>query len=181
MKKWQIAVLLVAGALILGATVLREPVAWAAQVVDAKIIGPIDDRGNVTVAVQPKLTNQFVFEESLELGSPGPIVTVPAGKVFVVENLNVSATADADRTISISLVYRVGGQLAPGSDNVAFFNVPLLPGPESPSTNIRRYGYDGAPNIKMIGDGNSIGLGRQDGTEFASALVSLKGYLVDAP
>jgi len=52
MKKWPFVVLLVVGATILGATVLKEPIANAAQVVDANIIGPLDGQGNVKVHEQ---------------------------------------------------------------------------------------------------------------------------------
>ena len=38
--------------LVLGATVFREPIAWAAQSVDATIIGPLDSNGNVKVHEQ---------------------------------------------------------------------------------------------------------------------------------
>lgn len=52
MKKWSFVALLLVGATILGATVLREPIAWAAQSVDANIIGPLDGQGNVKVHEQ---------------------------------------------------------------------------------------------------------------------------------
>jgi len=38
--------------LVLGATVFREPVAWAAQSLDARIVGPLDGGGNVAVHEQ---------------------------------------------------------------------------------------------------------------------------------
>jgi len=52
MRKWLFVALLVVGASVLGATVLREPIALAAQAVDAKIIGPLDGEGNVRVHEQ---------------------------------------------------------------------------------------------------------------------------------
>ena len=52
MKKWQFVGLLLVGSALLGATVLREPIAWAAQVVDARIIAPLDANGNVKVHEQ---------------------------------------------------------------------------------------------------------------------------------
>jgi hypothetical protein len=48
MKKWAFVAALLVGATILGATVFRDPVAWAAQSVDATIAGPLDN-GNVRV------------------------------------------------------------------------------------------------------------------------------------
>jgi hypothetical protein len=50
--KWLVATLIVVGATILGATVFREPIAYAAQTVDATIIGPLDGQGNVKVHEQ---------------------------------------------------------------------------------------------------------------------------------
>lgn len=52
MRKWSFIALLVAGATVLGATVLREPVAGAAQTVGATIVGPLDANGNVAVHEQ---------------------------------------------------------------------------------------------------------------------------------
>lgn len=51
-KKLCVAAALVAVALLLGATVLREPVALAAQTVGATILGPLDANGNVAVHEQ---------------------------------------------------------------------------------------------------------------------------------
>lgn len=52
MKKWLFAVGLVAGSLLLGSTVLREPIAYAAQSISATIAGPLDANGNVRVHEQ---------------------------------------------------------------------------------------------------------------------------------
>jgi hypothetical protein len=52
MKKWTFVALLLVGATILGGTVFREPIASAAQSVDANIIGPLDGQGNVKVHEQ---------------------------------------------------------------------------------------------------------------------------------
>jgi hypothetical protein len=49
---WLTIALLLLAATILGSTVLREPIAQAAQLVDAKIIGPLDGDGNVKVHEQ---------------------------------------------------------------------------------------------------------------------------------
>jgi hypothetical protein len=51
-KKLCIAAALVGVSVLLGATVLREPVALAAQTVGATIIGPLDAGGNVAVHEQ---------------------------------------------------------------------------------------------------------------------------------
>ena len=52
MKKWSFVALLLVGATILGATVLREPIAQAAQSTAATIVGPLDANGNVKVHEQ---------------------------------------------------------------------------------------------------------------------------------
>jgi hypothetical protein len=52
MRKIWFAVGVIGLSVILGATVLREPVAWAAQTVDANVIGPLDGNGNVKVHEQ---------------------------------------------------------------------------------------------------------------------------------
>jgi hypothetical protein len=49
LKRWSAVALLIAGASVLGATVLREPIAYAAQAADANIISPLDAEGNVRV------------------------------------------------------------------------------------------------------------------------------------
>ena len=53
MNRWVLVTLLLAGAMFLGATVFREPIAWAAQSVSATIVGPLDDDGNVKVRAAP--------------------------------------------------------------------------------------------------------------------------------
>lgn len=50
--KLLVGALVVAAAMLLGATVLREPIALAAQSVAAEIIGPLDGNGNVRVHEQ---------------------------------------------------------------------------------------------------------------------------------
>jgi hypothetical protein len=50
MRRLLFAVVVVALAGVLGATVFSEPVAWAAQTVGATIVGPLDSDGNVMVS-----------------------------------------------------------------------------------------------------------------------------------
>src|SRR5262245_17673609 len=52
MKKWSFVALLLVGATLLGATVLREPIARAAQSTATTIVGPLDVNGNVKVHEQ---------------------------------------------------------------------------------------------------------------------------------
>jgi hypothetical protein len=49
MKKCSFVALLLVGATVLGATVLREPIAHAAQTTATTIVGPLDANGNVKV------------------------------------------------------------------------------------------------------------------------------------
>jgi hypothetical protein len=110
MKKWSSVLVLVAGAIILGATVLRQPIALAAQIVSAEIIGPLDQQGNLkvhdqgTVVVRdPEIGHQ---PWHMFLG-PNDQYTVPDGKRLVIEYANgiaqlVDTNAQPDWTLSVS-------------------------------------------------------------------------------
>jgi len=71
MKKWSFVALLIVGATILGATVLLEPIAHAAQTTATTIVGPLDANGNVKVHEQGRATvkssdqTQLVFSGTL--------------------------------------------------------------------------------------------------------------------
>ena len=52
MKKWTAVALVLAGATILGATVLQEPIASAAQLLNVTIVGPLDADGHLRVHEQ---------------------------------------------------------------------------------------------------------------------------------
>ena len=78
MKKWLFAVGLVGGSLLLGGTVLREPIAYAAQSVSATIIGPLDANGNVKVHEQGtsdvKVRNtDLAVHGTVGVSTPSPI------------------------------------------------------------------------------------------------------------
>jgi hypothetical protein len=95
------AFLLVLGSAVLGATVLREPVAWAAQAVSASIISPLDSHGNVAVHEQgtARVTDvgdasfdPLLVSTGLAGGEIGQITQpVPVGKRLIVTWLNLSA------------------------------------------------------------------------------------------
>jgi hypothetical protein len=79
MKKLAFAALLVTAATVLGATVFSQPIAWAAQAVDATITGPLDN-GNVrvheegTAAVHEQGTaSVHVTNASLSTTPPAPV------------------------------------------------------------------------------------------------------------
>lgn len=52
MRKYAIAAVGLLLSVVLGATVFREPIAWAAQAISATIVGPLDSNGNVAVHEQ---------------------------------------------------------------------------------------------------------------------------------
>ena len=104
MKKWQVIVLLVAGAALLGSTVLREPIANAAQSVSATITGPLDENGNVKVHEQGTAATRAANEEVAVYEAPSgqpnglgdcgvvdEIYTVPVNKTLVVEYIGSRA------------------------------------------------------------------------------------------
>jgi hypothetical protein len=131
MKKWSFVVLLVVGSTLLGATVLREPIASAAQNVGATIIGPLDAGGNVAVHEQGtasvNVTNPTVpvheqataavrsandevsLRQSLSTVPPpsdgpcnGPSYTVPSGKELVIEYVSGEATDFSGNTLGVT-------------------------------------------------------------------------------
>src|SRR5262245_50466918 len=131
MKRWAFVLLVVVGATILGATVLREPIASAAQNVGATIIGPLDASGNVAVHEQGtanvNVTNatvpvheqgttavrsandEITLRQSLSTMPPpsdgpcnGPSYTVPAGKELVVEYVSGEAIDVSETTTGVT-------------------------------------------------------------------------------
>lgn len=82
--------------LVLGATVFREQAAWAAQAVDARIVGPLDAQGNVKVHEQGTAAIRSAdhevsitrrYQSSGQL-CDGTFYTVPAGQDLVVEYIS---------------------------------------------------------------------------------------------
>jgi hypothetical protein len=119
--------LVVVGATILGGTVLREPIAYAAQNAGATIVGPLDGDGNVKVHEQGtanvNVTNGAVpvheqgttavrsADEEITLQGvaheDGPfcgndIYTVPAGKELVIEYASVFTFDAYESTTAVS-------------------------------------------------------------------------------
>ena len=72
MKKWHAVAMLLVGATLLGATVLREPIASAAQSVSATIIGPLDAQGNVKVHEQAYTETGAGTGVNLAVGAKNP-------------------------------------------------------------------------------------------------------------
>jgi hypothetical protein len=107
MKKWHAVAMLLVGATLLGGTVLREPIANAAQSVSATIAGPLDAGGNVAVheqgtAATRSANDEVVIYRSLSgkpngLGDCGivdEIYPVPADKTLVVEYIASRAAGE---------------------------------------------------------------------------------------
>ena len=84
MRKWSFVALLLVGAMVLGSTVLHEPIANAAKDVGTTIVGPLDANGNVKVHEQGTATvksgdqTQLVFNDRLV--DPGATLDVSAFK-----------------------------------------------------------------------------------------------------
>jgi hypothetical protein len=99
MRKWSVVALLVAGATILGATVLREPIASAAQNVGATIIGPLDANGNVAVHEQGTVPVRSANDEvsiarSYDNCRPqSNLYTVPPAHTLVIEYMSATIGA----------------------------------------------------------------------------------------
>jgi hypothetical protein len=72
MKQWPMIGLLVIGSALLGATVLSEPIASAAQNIGATITGPLDGQGNVRVHEQGT-ANVNVTNSSLSVAAQPPV------------------------------------------------------------------------------------------------------------
>jgi hypothetical protein len=108
MKKWTFVALLLVGATVLGGTVLREPIASAAQSVSATIVGPLDAKGNLSVHEQGtadvSVANPSVAVEQagepiaihLFAGSGGYLV--PQGKRLLIDYVNGDVNIGSDGT-----------------------------------------------------------------------------------
>jgi hypothetical protein len=101
--KWLVVALLLVAAVILGATVFREPVALAAQALDARVVGPLDSGGNVrvheggtaavevtnaSIAVRPEGERITVKLSSFAGGGGSSTYVVPANKRLLIQYVN---------------------------------------------------------------------------------------------
>ena len=138
MSKKTFVVLLVVGATALGMTVLREPLANAAQAVSTEIIKPLDANGNVKVheqgtanvkvtnlrsePVQVSVTNTSVPVE--QAGEPvtikttgfglGTQYTVPENKLLVLQYVNALTDDGSNNPAPVNLnIDEPGGGEAP--------------------------------------------------------------------
>jgi hypothetical protein len=196
MRKWSFVVLLVLGAGILGATVLREPIARAAQTVDATIIGPLDGQGNVAVheqgtanvrasqsgdwsvrdrdsgALQPYTVHLDVHLHDGDGAGTTVSAPVPTGKRLVIEVVSVQATVPEDQFPTVELV-----------TDAAPFSLPMhFSGNEGAPTDIRtRYVANALTRIYVNpGERFNAFIFRGGATAGDAGLaMSVSGYLVD--
>jgi hypothetical protein len=96
MRKYAIVAGGVLLSLVLGATVFREPVAWAAQNVSATITGPLDGQGNVAVHEQGT-ANVSVTNSQLSVREQGTVPASQSGTWHVSVDGKPSVTS-ADQT-----------------------------------------------------------------------------------
>jgi hypothetical protein len=180
MPLWLAVALLLLAATILGATVLREPIAQAAQLVDSNIVGPLDGNGNIkvheqgTALVHERGTAAVdVINSSIPIQQAGTPVairltwpdgdrdyTVPMGKRLVIDYVN----GFSDVTPTAVLVLSGGGavlQVFRFLGATAFTN---------PSGEVLRVISE--PVLIQAGPGQRLHIGDGD--------LELSGYIVDA-
>jgi stage V sporulation protein SpoVS len=135
MRKYAIVAVGLLLSLVLGATVFREPIAWAAQSVSATIAGPLDSHGNVavhemgTAAVHEQADTQLVATGTITANnslnvdisgyrevriSTGPPIC-SSGDLLVAEAVEGGGTylldgIDFCTTLGISKAYDVAGR-----------------------------------------------------------------------
>jgi hypothetical protein len=187
------ACLLVFGSLVLGATLFKEPVAWAAQAVDAKIIGPLDGNGNVkvheqgtaqvagTVNVAKDSADDAPYEKTVtvvqsqatcsEFGCGVSFPAVPAGKRLVITYASADYVVTSDPAFA---KVRLGfNGIGPASPQV------MLPPPQKVGGGLF---VTGGPVAFYVEPGDvpsmaleGVGL---DNTDLYPAKASIVGYLV---
>jgi hypothetical protein len=163
MKKWHFVALLLIGSTILGATVLREPIARAAQIVDAKIVAPLDGQGNVKVHEQGTVqvtgtaginpaANDVTIDNSAS--SPVPVAVQQRAvetvqettRVFLSEGESVEEqpvyTVPAGKLLIITFVSANGGHRA--TDSLVRAEVSVGSGFFSPRVNLPLHEATGA-------------------------------------
>jgi hypothetical protein len=128
MKKWQFVVLLLAGATVLGATVLRDPIAHAASPFTNVIIGNTADNPvpvAVTNTVKTSAADNPALQPVVIRGFPGAtIYTVPAGKELVIDQLSISLLVpDPNTKVGSGTLQILSGS---GAGSLIVFEVDVL-------------------------------------------------------
>jgi hypothetical protein len=182
MKKWSFVALLLVGATVLGATVLREPIASAAPAIlqvfvtnDAANPVPVHEQGTANVldvAARHAVRGRALFV----IPDPSPsqnaiLYTVPAGKRLVIEYLSAIVTGASD----VPLV-EVGAQLSAGDAPLPMTysgQAGLVPNPRYVASEQVRLYADAGENILASAS-------RSSGTS-GDVLVEVEfdGYLID--
>jgi hypothetical protein len=177
MKKWSFVALLLAAATVLGATAFREPIASAAQSVSATIAGPLDDQGNVRVAVADPALHPFQFQAFISIpagvSSAEAHFSVPAGKRLVLESASVRTILNAGDTPDFEILTTadaVSGdhEVVPSQQGDFAFGR-LWTGEQS----LRLYA-DGGTDVDLSFEHNDTGTN-------ANAFFTVSGYLVTVP
>jgi hypothetical protein len=189
MKKWSFVALLLVGATILGSTVLREPIARAAQSLDATIVGPLDGQGNVKVHEQgtanvqeqnlDRLGDIKVHEQgrvstrsdndevsiTKKMDCSGNFYTVPTGRKLVIEY--ISAVSLVENAQAYGRLIHVGGN---GTD--VFLPVVFQPQAFGTQSSSEAVHYVVGPSSTLEWDGFNA-----NSVCSLSFFVSLGGYL----
>lgn len=160
------AVLLVVSALVLGSTVFREQVAWAAQAVDAHITN-LDANGNIMVheqgtvrdADQPALQPFQRYFEGRFAGnqfSACDTAAVPAAKRLVIESVSFRSYLldSAESYVQVSVENTAGGVRA--RHWIEFVQVPTEPHAWHGSELVRLYA-DPETTVSMCADRVRLG------------------------
>jgi len=205
-----IAVLLVGLAVVLGATVFRDQVAWAAQSVDAHITNidgngnikvheqgtaavnvtnttvPVHEQGTPTVAISPTsntvepdqhLNTPFVVYRALDVtsfsgGNATTTFTVPAGKVFVLQHVSVTAVARNGDSVGLTGTFRLPDNTPPDGRNNADYGFNLVKGNSDATSTV--WGYSQNDTIAIYAGENQIFFGASGESH---ATVVFSGYL----
>lgn len=204
MRKWSFVALLLVGAMVLGASVLREPIASAAQSVSSTIVGPLDGNGNVAVHEQGtanvNVTNSTVpvheqgtsnvavtngpatqpveVSDAFQLtGSSGEkfSYTVPGGKRLVLEY--AAADARGPSADKLSIDFTDGCPCDPNSPIIVF--LPL----EFQGNFFGEDRYAASEPVRAyVESGHQVGVEVDQTSEpdLATFRWTLSGYLIDS-
>jgi len=190
-----IAILFVGLASVLGGTVFRDQVAWAAQSVDAHITNvdgngdiKVHEQGTPTVAISPTantvefdqhLNTPFVVYRGLSVtsfsgGNDTTTFTVPAGKVFVLQHVTAVASASTGIDVGLSGNFRLPDNTPPDSRDNADYGFDLVKRNTASGSNV--WGYSQNDSIAIYAGQSTIFFGA---TGEANATVVFSGYLAE--
>ena len=96
MRNYSIVAVALVISVVLGATVFREPIAWAAQSVEARIVGPLDGQGNVKVQEQGTPTVKIDPSSNTVQLASGASVAVTGSGDSPLPVMNIAGTPYAE-------------------------------------------------------------------------------------